>query len=97
MNGVRIGMVTFDRSANIQFHLNENYDKNNMINKILTDVDHCNPLAGTNTSGALWLMRTQIFDPTAQNQNGDRSGVPDVAILITNDKSDVDSQMVRET
>ena len=33
----------------------------------------------TNTTGGLRLMRTEIFNPA----NGDRSDVPNVAILIT--------------
>jgi len=45
----------------------------------------------TNTTGALRLMRTEIFNAA----NGDRSDVPNIAILITDGNPNRDVDLLR--
>ena len=45
----------------------------------------------TNTSGALWLMRTSLFN----ENNGARSGYPKVGILLVDGEATIDAQYIR--
>ena len=45
----------------------------------------------TNTSGGIWITKTQVFDPTRSGRNGDRSDVQNIAIIVTDGKSTRDA------
>jgi len=67
--------VSGDR-AYLQFYLSNFTDTRSLSNAI-RNISYCNE--STNTAGALRLTRTEIF----VTANGDRSGVPNVIVLLT--------------
>ncbi|CAE1253248.1 COL6A [Acanthosepion pharaonis] len=81
-DNVRVGVVTFSGRSVLQFHLN----KYSNINQLLDAISKIKYLAGsTNTADALRYIRTTSF----LKQNGDRNGVPNIVIVITDGKSNV--------
>ena len=82
---VRVGVVSFSDDDYLQFHLNNHRDKMSLLRAI-----DSMPYAqgSTNTADALLTMRSEMF--TAGN--GDRAGVPNVAIVITDGVSNINSR-----
>jgi len=60
----------------LQFHLNQFTNVQSLVNAV-RQIQYCR--GNTNTTGGLRLARTEIFNAA----NGDRSGVPNVLVLIT--------------
>ena len=74
-------------AATLNFYLNNFTDVASLQNAIR----NIRYLGGwTNTTGALRLMRTEIFN----HANGDRSNVPNVAILITDGVPNIDVHLL---
>lgn len=83
-SGTRVGMVVYSNNAEVVFRLNE-YSK---LEDVLNGMNI--PYIGgtTNTADALRLTREQLF----RQENGDRSDVRNIAVLITDGRSnDVDN------
>ena len=79
-HNIRIGVVTFSTNPKVWLNLNSHYDKRRMINAI-------NAIryrrGGTNTHIALKKLRLWSFN----KRYGDRKGVPNIAIVITDGMS----------
>lgn len=82
----RIGLVRYSATAESVFFLNSYFDKAELISAILS-VGYMG--SDTNTSGALREMRTVQFTL----ENGDRGGIPNVAIVITDGVSTIDTNL----
>lgn len=80
---VRIGVAIFSNEAKVIFHLNAYQTKADIIDAV-SRIPY--EYGQTNTASALELMRTQMFSSI----NGDRAGVPNVAIVITDGESTID-------
>ncbi|KAK2180405.1 hypothetical protein NP493_444g02002 [Ridgeia piscesae] len=74
-NGSKVAMVTFGSIGNLIWDL-DTYSDSNSLQNAIDQVKYLNEK--TNTSHALDLVRTRVF-----GGKGDRAGVPNVAILIT--------------
>ena len=81
---VRIGAVLYSTAVKIQFHLNEYHTKQDVIDAV-KKIPYV--YGSTNTYGGLNVMRTQMFT----QQNGDRPSVANIAILITDGVSNINS------
>ena len=82
---VRVGVITFSDDDSLQFHLNAYGDKLSLL-RAIDDIPYKH--GSTNTADALLTMRSEMF--TAGN--GDRAGVPNVAIVITDGVSNINSR-----
>ena len=75
LNQVRIGVVKFSTDAESVFHLNKYTDKNS-LKAAIRGISY---LGGhTNTAGGIRIMHDVEFT----SQNGDRPGVPNIAIVV---------------
>ncbi|XP_060566778.1 uncharacterized protein LOC132725621 isoform X26 [Ruditapes philippinarum] len=81
-DNVRIGVVVFSTEAHVEFHLNSYKNKEDIIDAI-SRIKYTYGM--TNTADALKLMRTEMFSPA----NGDRPGIANLAIVITDGESTV--------
>ncbi|XP_076459446.1 LOW QUALITY PROTEIN: uncharacterized protein LOC143292771 [Babylonia areolata] len=82
---VRVGVVTYSTEDYIEFHLNGYSTKAD----VFTAVDNIPYRYGsTNTADALNTMRTEMFNPV----NGDRANVPNIAIVVTDGVSNINSR-----
>jgi len=71
-----VSNIAAGNKATLNFYLNNFTDEQSLTNAVRS----IRYLSGnTNTTGGLRLMRTEIFSV----EHGDRSWVPDVAVLIT--------------
>lgn len=79
-DGVRIGLVVYSNEAYVEFTLNQYDNRGQVINAIRSV-----PYIGgtTNTAMGLEYMNDRLFTAA----NGDRAGVPNVAVLITDGES----------
>lgn len=82
----RFGSVTFGNEATIDFQLNT-YNTSEEILRAIDRIRYKDE--NTNTSGALWKMRSIMFT----TQNGDRKNAPNIAIVITDGKSTYDHNL----
>ena len=81
---VRVGVVLYSTRVITQFHLNKYRTKSEVISAI----SNINRMLGdTNIADAIKTTRNTMF--TAQN--GDRPGVPNIAIIITDGISNINS------
>lgn len=81
---VRVGAVQFSDRARLEFYLNRYRSQSEIIGNINT----MTYIKGeTNIAEALRLTREQIFRPS----NGDRTGVRNVALVITDANSNVEA------
>ena len=80
---VRVGVVPFSTSARTLFHLDD-YSTSEDVQKAIDDM----PYGGghTNTSGAIRIMMSDLFNGT----RGDREHVADIAIVVTDGESNRD-------
>ncbi|KAK7493781.1 hypothetical protein BaRGS_00014922 [Batillaria attramentaria] len=79
-DNIRIGVEKFDSRPYTEFHLNRHPDKQSTLNAVNHIAYHG---GGTNTGDALTYMKNTMFTAA----NGDRPGVPNIAIIITDGKS----------
>ena len=84
---VRVGLLFFSTQAKSHIYLNEEYDKEKLIAKVLAT-----PFIGgqTNIADALQLLITEQF----VSKNGDRKGIKDIAILISDGNATVKEDIV---
>ena len=78
----RVGIVTYRNSEQIRFNLDEYTSRDEVVNAIAYDQDYSE---GTFTSSAIKAMREDMFT----TRNGDRRGVDDVAMVITDGRSNI--------
>ena len=76
LNQVLIGVVKFSTDAETVFHMNQYTDKN-LLKEAIRGIRYKG--GHTNTVGGIRIMHDVEFTP----QNGDRSGVPNIAVVIT--------------
>lgn len=82
---VRVGVLTYSTSVHIQFMLNTWHTKGD----IFLALDTIPYMYGsTNTADGLRSMRVEMFTRSA----GDRSGVPNIAIVMTDGVSNINSR-----
>ena len=84
-SGTHVAAVVFSDRGQVLFPLSRYTDTGSLRNAILAT---SYPGRNTNTSGGLFLTRTQIFN----ERNGDRPYVPNVAIVLTDGKSTFDKE-----
>ena len=82
---VRVGIITFSDDDYLQFHLNAHGDRAS-LNRAIDSMPYRQ--GSTNTADALLTMRSEMFTAA----NGDRAGVPNVAIVITDGVSNINSR-----
>ena len=82
---VRVGVIIYSTEDHLQFNLNEYSDKPSLYDAI-----EFMPYryGSTNTADALKTMRTVMFTP----ENGDRPDIPNVAIVLTDGVSNINSR-----
>ena len=80
----RVGLVTFNDRTTVRFHLNQYPDKISVLNAIAFVQDH----GRTNTANAIDEVRLNMFT----SFNGERSGDDNYAIIITDGRSNMNSQ-----
>ena len=82
---MRVGVVTYSDTAQVAFYLNEHLELWQMTKATMA----IEPVTGqTNIAVALKAARERMF----QQDKGDRPGVPNVAILVTDGFSAVEPQ-----
>ncbi|KAK3083543.1 hypothetical protein FSP39_025167 [Pinctada imbricata] len=82
---VRVGIVSYSTDVTVEFHMNEYQTKQDIYNAI----DNIPWRYGsTNTADGLQRMHEQMFTVA----NGDRSGVDDIAIIVTDGVSNINSR-----
>ena len=81
----RVGVITYQDTEQIRFHLNEYYSQDEVLNAIAFNQGKSQ---GTYTSVAINVMREDMF----KARNGDRTGVDNVAIVVTDGNSNIQSQ-----
>ncbi|XP_069108494.1 cartilage matrix protein-like [Argopecten irradians] len=82
---VRVGLLIYSSRVEIQFHLNQ-YQTQSEVFKAIDRVPYI--LGSTNTADGLMVMRNEMFS----FQNGDRANVPNVAIVVTDGQSNINSR-----
>lgn len=83
--GVRVGLLVYSTKVHIQFHLNEYSSKN----QVFAAIDRIEYRYGdTNTAAALKALRTEMFT----SEHGDRTEAPNVALVLTDGVSNIDSK-----
>ena len=81
----RVGVMTYSTDVHVHFYLNTFHT----LEDIKNAVEQIEYIAGsTNTADALQVMRVEMFNTA----NGNRPGVPDVAIVVTDGLSNYNSQ-----
>lgn len=83
-SGTNVGAIVYSDTAQLVFGLNQYNDLESIVDAIW-NLEFST--AQRNTSGALWLARTQLFNGSP----GDRPDVTDVILLLTDGKSNVDA------
>ena len=82
---VKVGVIIYSTEEHVIFHLNEYHSKAEIYNA----VDNIPYRYGsTNTADALKTMRTEMFT----RGNGDREGVDNIAIVLTDGVSNINSR-----
>jgi collagen type VI alpha len=83
---VQVGVVIYSTDVYLQFHLNTYLNDKDGIFDAVKAIPY--RYGSTNTADALKLMRTEMFTP----QNGDRPGVKNVCIIITDGVSNINAR-----
>lgn len=81
----RFGAITFSNQARLKFRFNDYSDTSELYAHV-EDIRNSYEGGNTNTTGAFWKARTQLFTPSS----GDRNGVSDIIVLITDGKASRD-------
>ncbi|KAK3611945.1 hypothetical protein CHS0354_014020 [Potamilus streckersoni] len=80
VNNVLFSLITYSSSVNVRFYFNTYTSRNNVLNAI-QNTSYIG--LGTNTSDALHVARTEIF----QTQHGSRPNATNIVIVITDGRS----------
>lgn len=81
---VRVAMITFDTDIYVPFHLNS-YSSKQQVFSAVRNASYT--FGNSNIAGALKMARSEIFSA----ENGDRSNVSNIAILLTDGLSNVNA------
>ena len=81
----RIGVLTYQNTATIQFNLNKYTLKDSVLNAVA--FTNRMAVSGTNTAEAIQRMRLDMF----RLNDGDRNGVDNVAIIMSDGKSNINT------
>ncbi len=81
---MQIGLVLYSDSASVEFYL-EDYDSLEDVIDHIRGIVHI--LGNTNTADGLETMHDDVF----RTDRGDRSGVPNVAVLLTDGQANIRS------
>ena len=92
--GIHVGVVTYSNDAQIAISLDKYFDQAGLIAAIRNIVYQG---GGTNTASGLLLMKNGAFDPTRNGLKGDRKGVENLAIVITDGRSSINEDMTIPT
>lgn len=79
----RVGVYTFNNKAKMEFSLNT-YTSNEDVLRAIDDIPK--EYGNTNTAAALRALSQAAFT----NENGDRSNIPNVAVLVTDGKANME-------
>ena len=82
---VRVGIITYQETERVEFVLDQYVTKEEVINAIA--FTHDPTIIGTNTADAIGTTRRDMFTAA----NGDRNGVDNVAIVISDGRSNINS------
>ena len=77
----RVGLLTYHHTSTMRFHLNKYSRKDSVLNAIAFNLDG----GRTHTAEAIRDMYMDMFT----NNNGDRAGVDNYAILVTDGRSNI--------
>lgn len=80
----RVALLSYGDNARVHFQLNTYNNRDEVLNAMYFRPDE----GRTNTANALSMLANNIY----RSNNGDRSGVPNVAILVTDGYSNVNRQ-----
>ena len=84
-SGTRVSVVIFSDEARIQFTLDQYTRQDEVLNAIAFK----NDMERTGTASGLAALHSQVFTPA----NGDRNGVANYAIVVTDGRSNINQQM----
>lgn len=84
---IQVAVVTFQDTADVRFQLNTYTLQDEVVTAIAFDQDIWR--SGTNTADAFSILTDQIFT----SANGDRNGIDNIAIVLSDGKSNVDSDL----
>lgn len=84
-SGTHVAAVVFSDKGEMLFPFSR-YTDHGAVRRAILNTAY--PGGNTNTSGGLWVARSQVFT----GRNGDRPNVPNVAIVLTDGKSTFDHQ-----
>ena len=88
---INIGLVKFANKAQVEFSLDQ-YHTKDAVKDAVNNIHYSG--GRTNISGALWLMRENVFSPSILSSlPGDREDVPNIGIIITDGISTVDGNL----
>ena len=87
---VRIALINYGSSAFVEFRLHDYFSRDE-INAEIRDMIAVT--GKTDTTSALELLLNDIFIP----ENGDRGGVPNIGVLITDGQSNIRSESLNKT
>ena len=83
--GTQVGVVVFSQTAELRIKLNQ-YHQRDMLLDAVKQLTY--PGSQTYTARGLYVARTQMFI----DHNGDRVNAPNVAVLITDGESTIDTE-----
>lgn len=81
---IRVGLITYSSDVTINFNLGQHKRKRDLINET---VNAPYTEGSTNTADAILAMRTEVFN----TKNGDRKRIPNVAVVVTDGISNLNS------
>ncbi|CAG2253559.1 COL6A [Mytilus edulis] len=82
---VKVGVLSYSTGVNVEFYLNSHSTKQDIFNAI-DNIPY--RYGSTNTADGLKTMRTDLYT----SRNGDRDGVPNVVIILTDGVSNINSR-----
>jgi hypothetical protein len=82
---VRIGVLIYSTDVQIQFNLNE-YKTTSAVKAAIDNIPYI--YGSTNTADAIMTMHSRMFT----RSNGDRPGVPNIGIVLTDGVSNINSR-----
>lgn len=84
-SGTHVAAVLFSDRGELLFPLSR-YTSHSAVRQALLNIGY--PGGNTNTSGGLYVARSQVFT----TRNGDRPQIPNIAIVVTDGKSTFDHE-----
>ncbi|XP_033728444.1 collagen alpha-1(XII) chain-like [Pecten maximus] len=82
---VRVGTLIYSTGVEVRFNLNEFNTKADVF-RAIDNIPYI--LGNTNTAGGIRVMSTEMFT----SRNGDREGIPNIAFVITDGQSNINTK-----